>query len=93
MSALRTKRNFVLAYEPLPEDKYADINLMGLDMSGNQVRKRLLTQPIDQYQAAVKWALSMADQMASPIEVIPLTADEYEQRCDREALARGGIQL
>lgn len=87
MSVIHTKRNFVCAYEPLPEDRYADIVLVGEDMDGKPKRHRLLTQPIDQYQEAVNWALGMANVMASPIEVMPITAEEYERRSHLESLA------
>lgn len=84
MSVIHTKRNFVCAYEQLPEDSFVDTVLIGMDMKGNPTRQRLLTQPIDQYQGAVDWAVSMADAMASPIEIVPMTAEEYERRCHLE---------
>lgn len=93
MSVIRTERNFVCAYETLPEDRYVDIVLIGEGMDGKPKRHRLLTQPIDQYHEAVNWALGMADVMASPIEVMPITAEEYERRSHLESLAtREGAQ-
>jgi len=93
MSVIHGNRNFVCAYEPLPDDRYVDTVLIGMDMNGQPKRNRLLTQPIEKYQEAVDWADNMADVMAAPIEVVPMTAEEYERRCHLESLAtREGAQ-
>lgn len=80
MSVIKTKRNFVCAYEPLAEDRFVDTWI-----GGEPHRYRLLTQPIHEYSDAVAFAVRMADQMAWPIEVIPITSGEY--------LARIGVTL
>lgn len=88
MPVIHGNRNFVSAYEPLPEDRFVDTVLIGMDIDGQPKRNRLLTQPIEKYQEAVDWAVSMADVMAAPIEVVPMTAEEYERRCHLELLAK-----
>jgi hypothetical protein len=72
MAVIKTGRNFVCAYEPLPEDRFVETWL-----NGSEERHLLLTETIDHYDAAVKWAVGMADQMASPMEVIPITEPEH----------------
>jgi hypothetical protein len=72
MSVIKTKRNFVCAYEPLPEDQYVETWLIG-----SEERHLLLTQPIDCYQEAVDWAVGMADKMALYIDVVPITDAEH----------------
>lgn len=39
-------------------------------------RRRLLVRPIAEMDEAVKWALSMSEYMAGPIEVIPYESEE-----------------
>lgn len=80
MAIIHTKRNFICAYEALPEDSIIEIFLVGLDMDGNAVRRRLLTQPIGAYPQALEWALKMADMMASPVEIVTFTTEELAQR-------------
>jgi len=75
MSIIKTKRNFVCAYEPAPSDVFVETWIRG-----EPNRYRLLTQPIDRYAEAVNFAVSLADQMGSPIDVIPITAAEYLSR-------------
>lgn len=83
MSVIKTERNFVLAYEPLPEDSFVHTFVIG-----SEERHLLLTQTIDKYQEAVDFAVSMADQMEMYIEVVPVTGAEYIQR-NRERFERG----
>jgi hypothetical protein len=80
MSVIRTKQNFVYAYDPQPEDAFVYTWLMG-----SEKRHLLTTRTIDQYQAAVDWAVGMADQMAHPIEVVTVSGAEYLKR-NRDAL-------
>lgn len=75
MTVIRTKQNIVCAYDPLPEDRFVCIWLMG-----SEKRHLLSTRSIDQYRAAVNWAVGMADQMAHPIEVVPISGAEYLTR-------------
>ena len=39
----------------------------------------LNTQGIEQYPAAVDWAVSMADAMAHPLTILPISAPEFIQ--------------
>ncbi|WP_426031070.1 winged helix domain-containing protein [Cypionkella sp. TWP1-2-1b2] len=79
-TVIRTKRNHVYAYDPQPEDAFVYTWLMG-----SEKRHLLTTRTIDQYQAAVDWAVGMADQMANPIEVVTVSGVEYLKR-NRDAL-------
>jgi len=71
MAVLKGPRNYVCAYEPLPEDQYVETWLVG-----SEERHLLLTQPIERYREAVDWAVSVMDKFASPISVLPVTARE-----------------
>lgn len=75
MSVVHTKRNMVAAYEILEGDTHVETWV-----HGSEGRYLLLVQPIANYQKAVAWATSMADQMAHHIEIMPISADEYQQR-------------
>lgn len=73
MSVIRTKTNMVVAYEPEPTDLYVQIVWHGPAGDGRHLRS--FEGPpwsIDQYQASVDWAVSMADYMRAPIYVVPL---------------------
>jgi hypothetical protein len=74
MAVIKTKRNFVCAYEPTEQDSFVEVWLTG------DQRRLMLTQTIDHYQKAVDWAVGMADQMALPLEVVTVTASEYLRR-------------
>lgn len=71
MSIIKGKRNFVCAYEPLEDDSFVQVFITG------DKRRLLSTRTIDTYQEAVDWAVSMVDQMANPIEIVPISASEY----------------
>ena len=75
MSVVHTERNMVCAYEILEGDTHVETWIQG-----SEERYLLLVQPIANYQKAVVWATSMADQMAHHIEVMPISAGEYQQR-------------
>lgn len=87
MSVIKTKRNFVCALEPLPEDQYVETWLMG-----SEGQYLLLTQPIERYQEAVDWAVGMADKMAWHLELVPITRAEYLQR-QRERVDRAVARM
>jgi len=72
VSVIKTERNLVCAYDPLPEDRFVDTWLIG-----TEERHLLLTQPIERYGQAVAWAVGMADKMARHIDVVPITGEEY----------------
>jgi hypothetical protein len=67
MSIIKTERSHVYAYEPLPRDSWVETLIGG---------KRMAMQPIAQYQAAVDWAVSMADQFDPPIHIVPIDAND-----------------
>lgn len=72
MAIITTKRNTVYAYEPLPDDSFVQIYL------GRPTGRHLLgTRGIGAYQSAVKWAVGIADQMAQPITIMPISAAEF----------------
>lgn len=75
MSVVKTKRNFVCAYEPMALDGFVLTFL-----NGSEERHLRSTQPIEQYEDAVDWAVGIADQMACPIEIVPITASEFAAR-------------
>ncbi len=89
MSVIKTKKrkvvghmlpiNFVCAHEPLPQDSFVETYLTFPDG-----QRLFVTQTIDQYQAAVDWAVKMVDQMAWPIEVVPITMSEYLRKTRKQ---------
>jgi hypothetical protein len=73
MSIIYTKRNMDIAYEPQPDDVLVDVSLPAPARDGKHLRPlQLPYEPIANYDAAVDWAVSIADQMAYPIHVLPL---------------------
>lgn len=65
-------RSAFYAYDPLPEDSFVHIYL------GRPTERHLLgTHGIDAYEATIAWAVGMADQMAKPITIVPITAAEF----------------
>ena len=72
MAVIKTKAGMVCAYEP----KEGDTHVMTLIVNPTE-RYVLTTQGIEAYQAAVDWAVSMADQMARPITILPISATEF----------------
>lgn len=72
MSVIKTKANYVYAYEP----QAGDTHVSTLILSPTE-RYVLTTQGIEAYQAAVNWAVSMADVMARPITILPISAAEF----------------
>ncbi|MBJ2149716.1 hypothetical protein [Paracoccus sp. IB05] len=72
MAIITTKRNTVYACEPLPDDSFVQICL------GRPAGRNLLgTRGSDACQLAVKWAVGIADQMAQPITIMPISAAEF----------------
>ncbi|MBT3071903.1 hypothetical protein KKP04_13625 [Rhodomicrobium sp. Az07] len=67
MSIIKTKRNFVSAYPPEPQDLWVKTII-----KSPEGYRTLLVQPIAKYEEAVAWAVSMADQFAHPIEILPI---------------------
>lgn len=72
MAVIKTKAGMVCAYEP----QSGDTHVWTLIVSPTE-RYVLTTQGIEAYQAAVDWAVSMADVMARPITILPISATEF----------------
>ena len=74
---IQTTRNVVITEQPEPEDVFVRVSLMVPgDEPGTRTVRHLPYEPVSQYQAAVDWAVSMADQMAYPIHVVPLSHND-----------------
>ena len=72
MAVIKTKAGMVCAYER----QSGDTHVWTLIVSPTE-RYVLTTQGIEAYQAAVDWAVSMADAMARPITILPISATEF----------------
>ena len=73
MTTLTTQRNRVITEEPEADDVFVRVSLtVPGDEPGRLTVRHLPYQPISDYDAAVAWAVSMADKMAYPIHVVPL---------------------
>jgi hypothetical protein len=73
MPIIYTKRNMVIAYEPQPDDVLVDVSFLAPAGDGKHLRPlQLPYEPIKNYDDVVEWAISVADQMAHPIHVLPL---------------------
>ena len=83
MAIITTARNHVYAYEPQADDTHVQTIIRS-----PTERYVLTTQRIEEYQAAVAWATSMADGMAHPLTVLPINAPESMQ-ANRERLENG----
>lgn len=85
MAIIKTKRNYVSAYEPLDRDVAVEVLFIP---NGSNLRLRLAVAPIDQYQAMVDWAVSIADRFDLPIQVVPFDFTDllslYTGRAERE---------
>lgn len=71
MPMIHTQRNYVMVGRALSGDRYVATYIM---RDGG--RFLLTTQPIDRLSSAIRWAMDMADYMAGPIEVLPITSEE-----------------
>jgi len=92
MSIVKTERNTVYAYEPLPEDCFVQTYL-----GTPEGRQLLTTCNVDDYSRAVADAVHMADRMEYPVTLVPITASEFtaKHREKLEALddqARGRLR-
>lgn len=88
MTIISTKQNTVYAYEPEEADTFVSVTWHGPPDEGSRFLRAFTTrpQPIEEYQAAVDWAVSMADQMAYPLHVLPMRTNEVltPERLQRE---------
>lgn len=74
MTTITTTRNRVITEEPEADDVFVCVSFLAPgDTPGTLVARDLRYQPISEYQAAVDWAVSIADQMAHRIYVVPLS--------------------
>lgn len=77
MTIINTARNRVYACEPQPDDVLVQVGWKAPHEDGTHLRSVTLPcQPISDYQAAVDWAVGIADQMAHPLYVVPLCHDD-----------------
>lgn len=72
MPMLYTKRNYVMVGNAKPNDRYVATYIM----PNGSGRLLLTTQPIERMQSAIRWALDMADQMAGPLEIVPIESED-----------------
>lgn len=74
MTTITTQRNKVITEEPEVDDVFVRVSLtVPGDAPGTRTVRHLPYQPISEYDEAVAWAVSMADQLAFPIHVVPLS--------------------
>ncbi len=74
MTTIATLRNKVITEMPEADDVFVRVSFMVPgDEPGTRSVRHLRYEPVSDYQAAVDWAVSMADQMAYPIHVVPLS--------------------
>ena len=83
MAIITTARNHVYAYEVQADDTHVQTIIRS-----PTERYVLTTQGIEEYQTAVAWATSMADEMAHPLTVLPISAPEFMQ-ANRARLENG----
>lgn len=73
MAIIQTQRNEVIAHERQPKDVFVRVSLIAPAGDGKHLRPlHLPYEPISHYHEAVDWAVSVADQMAYPIHILPL---------------------
>lgn len=74
MTTITTQRNTVITEDPEHDDVFVRVSLtVPGDEPGTRTVRHLPYQPISDYEAAVAWAVSMADQLAYPVHVVPLS--------------------
>ncbi len=92
MTTITTQRNRVITEEPEDDDVFVRVSLtVPGDEPGTRTVRHLRYQPISDYEQAVAWAVGMADQLAYPIHVVPLSysdirnTDRFAPLCDAVA--------
>lgn len=74
MTTITTQRNKVITEEPEHDDVLVRVSLMAPgDEPGTRTVRHLPYQPVSEYDEAVAWAVLIADQLAYPIHVVPLS--------------------
>lgn len=77
MTTITTQRNRVITEQPEADDVFVQISLLGPgDVPGLWHPRSLGYEPVSNYQAAVEWAVGIADQFAKPIYVVPLSHND-----------------
>ncbi|WP_313041644.1 hypothetical protein [Sphingobium yanoikuyae] len=76
MPIIRTERNYVHAHAIGDDDVFVRASFFGYDEAGNRVLHHMPYRGIEEYQAEVDWAVSMADRMAHPLYVVPFSYDD-----------------
>ena len=77
MAVIRTKQNIVCAYEPASDDLFVKVVWHGPHEDGRHaVAFETPPEAIEGYEAAVSWAVSMADAMAYPLHVVPMRSEQ-----------------
>lgn len=79
MAIIQTERNSVHAHARGDDDVFVRVSWVGYDDAGQRVLRHLRYEPITEYQAAVDWAVGMADQMAHPLHVVPFNGDDMRE--------------
>jgi hypothetical protein len=79
MAIIQTERNSVHAHARGDDDVFVRVSWTGYDEAGERVLRHLRYEPITEYQAAVDWAVGMADKMAHPLHVVPFNADDMRE--------------
>lgn len=79
MTIINTARNRVHAHAVGDDDAFVRVSWVGYDDAGARVLRHLRYELIAEYQAAVDWAVSMADQMAHPLHVVPFNGDDMRE--------------
>lgn len=79
MAIIQTERNSVHAHARGDDDVFVRVSWVGYDDAGARVLRHLRYEPISDYQAAVDWAVSMADKMAHPLHVVPFNGDDMRE--------------
>lgn len=87
MPMIQTQRNYVMVGRATPDDAYVATYIMPM----NSGRYLLTTEPIENFEFAIRWALSMADFMANPIEVVPIKSKDKLLRQIVEAVGFEGM--
>ena len=77
MTTITTLRNKVITEEPEDDDVFVRVSLtVPGDQPGTRTVRHLPYQPISEYDETVAWATGMADSMAYPIHVVPLSHND-----------------
>lgn len=81
MAAIPMSKGRVFADDPEPADIFVQVVWFGSAEDGSRSGAfRTPPQPIEEYQDAVDWALSMAEQMAHPLYVVPMRLSDLPSR-------------